>query len=61
MASKGSFLDHKNIVLKFLSTLDKNNFVVKWSKCKFFQKKSNGWDLKSQTQEFFLYSTKRKQ
>ena len=38
IASKGTFLDHKNIVLKVLSTLDKNNFAVKWSKCKFFQK-----------------------
>ena len=38
IASKGTFLDHKNIVLKILSTLDEYNFAVKWSKCKFFQK-----------------------
>ena len=38
ISSKGSFLDHKNIVLKILSTLDEYNFAVKWSKCKFFQK-----------------------
>ena len=38
IAFKGSFLDHKNIVLKFLSTLDEYNFTIKWSKCKFFQK-----------------------
>ena len=38
ISSKGSFLDYKNIVLKFLSTLDEYNFAVKWSKCKFFQK-----------------------
>ena len=38
IASKGTFLDHKNIVWKFLITLDKYNFAVKWSKCKFFQK-----------------------
>ena len=42
IASKGTCLDHKNIVLKFLSTLDEYNFAVKWTKCKFFQKKSNG-------------------
>ena len=38
IASKGTFLDHKNIVLKILSTLVEYNFAVKWSKCKFFQK-----------------------
>ena len=38
IASKGTFLDHKNFVFKILSTLDKNNFAVKWTKCKFFQK-----------------------
>ena len=38
IASKGTFLDHKNIVLKILSTLDEYNFAVKWSKCKCFQK-----------------------
>ena len=38
ISSKGTFLDHKNIVLKILSTLDEYNFAVKWSKCKFFQK-----------------------
>ena len=38
IASKGTFLDHKNIVLKILSTLDEYNFAVKWSKYKFFQK-----------------------
>ena len=30
ITSKGTFLDHKNIVLKTLSTLDENNFAVKW-------------------------------
>ena len=40
VASKGSFNDHKKkIVYKILSTLDSYNFAVKWSKCKFFQKK----------------------
>ena len=29
IASKGTFLDHKNIVLKILSTSDENNFAVK--------------------------------
>ena len=29
IASKGTFLDHKNIVLKILSTLDEYNFAVK--------------------------------
>ena len=38
VASKGSFIDHKKIVYKILSTLDSYNFAVKWSKCKFFQK-----------------------
>ena len=39
IASKGSFLDHKqNIVFKILSTLDDYIFVFKKSKCKFFQK-----------------------
>ena len=38
IASKGTFLDHKNSVLKILSTLDEYNFEVKRSKCKFFQK-----------------------
>ena len=38
IASKGTFLDQKNIVLRILSTLDEFNFAVKWSKCKFFQK-----------------------
>ena len=39
VASKGNFFNHKKIVYKILSTLDSYNFVVKWSKCKFFQKK----------------------
>ena len=38
IASKGTFLDYKDIVLKILSTLDEYNFAVKWSKCKLFQK-----------------------
>ena len=38
IASKETFLDHKNIVLKNFSTLDEYNFAVKWTKCKFFQK-----------------------
>ena len=37
IASKETFLEHKNIVLKIISTLDEYNFAVKWSKCKFFQ------------------------
>ena len=40
IASKGTFVDHKNIVLKILSTLDEYNFAVEWSKCKFFQKQN---------------------
>ena len=28
--SKGTFLDHKNIVFKVLSILDDYNFAVKW-------------------------------
>ena len=46
VASKGSFIDHKKIVYKSLSTLDSYNFAVKWSKCKFFQKKLTGLVLK---------------
>ena len=38
VASKGSFIDHKKIVYKILSTLDGYNFAVKWSKSNFFQK-----------------------
>ena len=38
IADKESFLDHKNIVFKILSSLDDYNFAVKWSKCKFFSK-----------------------
>ena len=38
IASKGTFIYHKNIVLKILSTLDEYDFAVKWTKCKFFQK-----------------------
>ena len=38
IASKGTFVGHKNIVLKILSTLDENSFAVKWSKCKIFKK-----------------------
>ena len=38
MASKGTFLEQKNIVLKILSTLNEYNFAVKWSKCKLFEK-----------------------
>ena len=38
IASKGSFLDHKNSVFKILSTLDDYSFAVKWSKCNFFPK-----------------------
>ena len=61
IASKGTFLDHKNIVLKISSPLDENNFAIKWTKCKFFKKKSNGWDSKSRKQESYLYSIIRKQ
>ena len=39
VASKGSLNDHKKIVYKILPTLDSYNLAVKWSKCKFFQKK----------------------
>ena len=31
IASKATFLDHKNLVLKILSTLDEYNNSVKWS------------------------------
>ena len=61
IASKGTFLDHKNIVLKLLSRLEEYHFAVKWTNCKFFRKKLNGWDLKSQKQESPLYLIKRKQ
>ena len=37
IASKGTFLDHKKIVLKISSKLDEYNFAIKWTKCKFFQ------------------------
>ena len=40
VASKGSFIDHKKIVYKILSTLDSYNFDVKCSKYKFVQKES---------------------
>ena len=40
VASKGSFIDHKKIVYKILSTLDSYIFDVKCSKYKFFQKES---------------------
>ena len=56
IASKGTFLDNKNIVLKILSTLDKYNFAMS----KFFQTELSGWDLKSQTHESPLYLTTRK-
>ena len=61
VASKGSFLDHKNIGLKILSILDEYNFEVKWTKCKFFQKKPNGWDSKSRKEESYLHLINRKQ
>ena len=38
ITSKGTFLDHKNIVLKILSILDEYNFAVEWTKRKFFRK-----------------------
>ena len=38
VASKESFIHHKKIVYKILSTLDNYNFAVKWSKCKFLNK-----------------------
>ena len=46
IASKGTFLDHKNIVLKILSTLDEYNFANKWTKCKFFQKEIEWLEIK---------------
>ena len=60
IASKGTSLDHKNIVLKILSILDEYNFAVKWTKANCFKKKSIGWGLKSQKQESPFYLIKRK-
>ena len=61
VASKESFNDHKKVVYKILSTLDSYNFAVKWSKCKFFQKKSNGSALKYRNPESPHYSIKPRQ
>ena len=58
IASKGTYLDHKNVVLKILSTLGEYNFAVKRSSVSSFKKKFNSWDLKSHTQESLLYLTK---
>ena len=61
ISSKGTFLDHKNIVLKILSPLDEHNFAVKWKNANSFKKKSNGWYSKSRKQESYLYLINRKQ
>ena len=37
VASRGSLEEHKAIVYKILSILDKNNMAVKWGKCAFFK------------------------
>ena len=37
VASRGSLEEHKSIVYKILSILDKNNMAVKWGKCAFFK------------------------
>ena len=36
-ASRASVEEHKAIVYKILSILDKNNMVVKWGKCTFIR------------------------
>ena len=37
VASKRSLEEHKSIVYKGLTILDKNNMAVKWGKCAFFK------------------------
>ena len=37
VASRGSLEEHKSIVYKILSILDKNSMAVKWGKCAFFK------------------------
>ena len=37
VASRGSLEEHKSIVYKIFSILDKNNMAVKWGKCSFFK------------------------
>ena len=37
VASRGSLEEHKSIVYKILSILDKNNIAVKWGNCAFFK------------------------
>ena len=37
VASRGALEEHKSIVYKILSILDKNNMAVKWGKCAFFK------------------------
>ena len=37
VASRGSLEEHKSIVYKILSILDKNNMAVKWRKCALFK------------------------
>ena len=37
VASRGSLEEHKSIMYKILSILDKNNMAVKWGKCAFFK------------------------
>ena len=60
IASKGNFLDHKNIVLKILATLDEYNFAVKWSKGKFFQKEIDWLGFKiSNTGISFLFDKQK--
>ena len=62
IASKGSFSDHKNIVFKNLSILDNHNFVVKWLKCKFFQKEIEwlGFEISSSRISPLINKTKAK-
>ena len=60
VASKGSLEEHKAIVFKTLTILDKNNMAVKWRKCTFFKSEIECLGFKISGQEYDRWSAKQK-
>ena len=62
VASRGSLEEHKSIVYKMLSILDKYNMAVKWGKCAFFLNQIlNGLASKFLAMKYDLWSVKQTQ
>ena len=61
VASRGSLEEHKSIVYKILSVLDKNIMALKWGNAHFLNQMSNGLASKFEAMEYDRWPVKQTQ